>query len=79
MGKTKLHQARGQFAVFFNKLDPDTMNVNEAGVTLFNSLSQAKEFAEGVREYPNRTAQIYMAIGTDYNNTSSEKSEELFI
>ena len=74
----KLNYARGQFAVFFTKVDPVTLKTFEAGTVLFNNLSSAKEFANGVREHPDCSAQIYMAIGTDYNNTS-EIENELFI
>lgn len=78
MKTTQFNEARGQFAVFFTKRNPETNAVYEAGTVLFNSLSKAKEFMEGVNSHPNSEAHIYMAIGTDYNNTSNIE-EELFV
>lgn len=75
---TTFSAARGQFAVFFTKRKPESDTVYEAGTVLFNSLSKAREFADGVNSHPNSEAHIYMAIGTDYNNTSNVE-EELFI
>lgn len=74
---SKFNEARGQFAVFFTKRNPETDSVYEAGTVLFNSLSKAKEFTDGVNNHPNSEAHIYMAIGTDYNTSNIE--EELFI